>query len=332
MPPLHEIAHLSHVELRTPVLEQSVEFFTGYLGLTRVAEHGDSVFLHAWDDYERTTLKLTAHTTSGIGRTNLRAASPEALQRVVQRIEATGRGTGWRDGDPGCGPTYVFTEPDGHEMGVYYETEWYAPPAGLEPSLKNQAQARPAHGVPVRRLDHVNYLGAEVVPNRDYFRDTLGALVTEQIVLDDGTTAGSWTTFTNKGYDAVWTRDWTGSSGRLHHIAFATDTREDVLRAADLALDHGVFIETGPHKHAIQQTFFLYVYEPGGNRVELCNAGARLVIAPDWQPVDWTEAERAKGQAWGLKTIESFHTHGTPPVPQGERVTVGSDPVEGNAW
>ena len=35
----------------------------------------------------------------------------------------------------------------------------------------------------------------------------------------------------------------------------------------------GVFIETGPHKHAIQQTFFLYVYEPGGNRIELCNAG-----------------------------------------------------------
>ena len=25
-------------------------------------------------------------------------------------------------------------------------------------------------------------------------------------------------------------------------------------------------------------------------------------------------AERAKGQAWGLKTIESFHPHGTPPV------------------
>ena len=27
-----------------------------------------------------------------------------------------------------------------------------------------------------------------------------------------------------------------------------------------------------------------------------------------------TAAERARGQAWGLKTIESFHTHGTPPV------------------
>ena len=30
--------------------------------------------------------------------------------------------------------------------------------------------------------------------------------------------------------------------------------------------------------------------------------------------VTWTQAERAKGQAWGLKTIDTFHTHGTPPV------------------
>src|SRR5206468_8413916 len=74
------------------------------------------------------------------------------------------------------------------------------------------------------------------------------------------------------------------------------------------------YIETGPHKHAIQQTFFLYVYEPGGNRVEVDCAGARLVLAPDWPPVVWTEAERKKGQAWGLKTIESFHTYGTPPI------------------
>jgi catechol 2,3-dioxygenase len=54
--------------------------------------------------------------------------------------------------------------------------------------------------------------------------------------------------------------------------------------------------------------------EPGGNRVEVANAGARLILAPDWKPIVWTEEERRKGQAWGLKTIELFHTHGTPPV------------------
>jgi hypothetical protein len=91
-----------------------------------------------------------------------------------------------------------------------------------------------------------------------------------------------------------------------------------VLRAADIALENGVFIETGPHKHAIQQTFFLYLYEPGGNRVEVANAGARLILAPDWKTIVWNEAERKKGQAWGLKTIESFHSHGTPPAPRKE--------------
>jgi catechol 2,3-dioxygenase len=47
---------------------------------------------------------------------------------------------------------------------------------------------------------------------------------------------------------------------------------------------------------------------PGG-----CNSGARLIFAPDREPVTWTEAERARGQAWGLATIPSSHTHGTPP-------------------
>jgi catechol 2,3-dioxygenase len=335
VPPLHDIAHLAHVELRTPVLAESVEFFTRYLGLTETSTVGDSVHLRAWDEYQTTTIKLTGHSTSGVGRTNVRAASPEALQRRVAAVEAAGLGIGWADGDPGYGPTYVCRTPDGHELGLYYETEWYSAPAELAPALKNQAQATPSHGVAVRRLDHINWLGVEPVANRDFLRDSLGALVTEQIVLDSGEIAGSWTTFTNKGYDAVYTKDRTGTSGRLHHIAFAVDTREGILRAADLALELGVFIETGPHKHAIQQTFFLYVYEPGGNRIELCNAGARLVLAPDWQPVDWTEAERAKGQAWGLRTIESFHTHGTPPVgavaPGGGDDPAG-DRAEGNAW
>ncbi|PXX71525.1 catechol 2,3-dioxygenase [Nocardia tenerifensis] len=312
MAPAHEIAHLAHVQLFTPDPERSVEFCTDFLGLRIAGTDGDDVYLRTWDDYEHHTLTLTARKRSGIGRTHLRAASPEALRRRVDALSAAGRGIGWVDGEPGYGPTYLFTDPDGHEFGVYYESEWFTPAADSRPSLKNQAEAYPGVGVGVRRLDHVNFLGRVPADNRDFLVDMLGAMVTEQIVLNDGTVAGTWTTLTNKSYDLVYTRDNLGLSKRLHHIAFATDSRADILRACDIALEQDVFIETGPHKHAIQQTFFLYVYEPGGNRIELCNAGARLILAPDWRPIDWTEAERAKGQAWGLQTIESFHTRGTP--------------------
>ena len=311
-PPRHDVAHLGHVELLTPKLCESLWFFEDILGLTETCREGNSVYLRTWDDYEHHTVKLTAHETSGIRRVALRASSQAALERRVAAIEAAGLGIGWKDGGPGLGPTYLFRDPDGHELELYWETEWYTPPDELKPSLKNQAQAYPGRGVCVRRLDHVNYLAREVPPSGDFARDVLGGRVTEQIMLDDGTISAQWLHFTNKGYDLVYTRDWTGSTGRLHHVAFAPDTRDDILRAADICLDHGVFIETGPHKHAIQQTFFLYVYEPGGNRIELANPVARLVLAPDWRTISWTEAERAKGQAWGLKTIESFHTHGTP--------------------
>jgi len=309
-----DIAHLGHVELLTPKPDESLRFFVDVLGMTVSGRQGESVYLRGWDDYERASLKLTASKTSGLGHMALRTRSPQALERRVAALNGSGHDIGWIDGDIGHGPAFVCQDPDGHKIELYYETEWYAAPPELKPALKNQAQRFPARGVNVRRLDHWNGLAADIKANWIFFETYLGARLTEQIVLDNGTEAGMWMTFTNKSYDFAYTLDHTGARGRFHHVTYALDSREEILRAADIFLENGVFIETGPHKHAVQQTFFLYVYEPGGNRVEVANAGARLVLAPDWKPITWTEAERRKGQAWGLKTIESFHTHGTPPI------------------
>jgi len=106
-------------------------------------------------------------------------------------------------------------------------------------------------------------------------------------------------------------QDHSGAHGRFHHLTYFMDSREDVLRAADILVENNIFIETGPHKHSIGQTFFLYCYEPGGNRFEI-GAGGYLILDPEWQPVIWSKEERAKGQAWGLQTVGTFHTYGTP--------------------
>jgi catechol 2,3-dioxygenase len=313
-----DIAHLGYVELFTPTFDDSLRFFTQLLAMDIVESTSDTAFLRTWDDYELFSLKLTARDEAGIGRVGLRTSDSNALQSLVEAIESSGHGGEWVEGLPGRGATYRFRDPDEHFLEIYFESERFTPSAESAPALKNQGQRRPNHGIGVRRLDHVNYLAADVEANRDFVVTVLGALPTEQIQLDSGAIGGIWMTFTNKGYDVVYTNDWTRARGRLHHVAFAVDQREDILRGADMFLEDGVFIETGPHKHAIQQTFFLYVWEPGGNRIELVNAGARLMLAPDWPLITWTEADRAKGQAWGLKTIESFHTHGTPPIRQPE--------------
>ncbi|MGL4323475.1 MAG: catechol 2,3-dioxygenase [Beijerinckiaceae bacterium] len=312
--PCFDIAHLGHVELFTNKPSESLDFFINILGLTESGRDGDSVFLRAYDDYEFHTLKLTASSTTGVGHIAYRASSEAGLQRRVRAIEALGCGLGWTDGDLGHGKAYRFRDPDNHIFEIYFDTQKYVAPPSERPALKNQPQRNHGRGVGVRRIDHLNLLAQDVGAIRDFMPKALGSRVTEQIVLDSGDVAGCWFTVNNKTYDIAYTRDATRQLGRFHHLTYALDQREHILQAADTFLENGVYIETGPHKHAVQQTFFLYVYEPAGNRIEVANAGARLILDPDWQTVTWTETERKKGQAWGLKTIESFHTHGTPPA------------------
>lgn len=316
--PSFDIAHLGHVEVFSDKFEESLDFFTRVYGLKLSGQDGESAYLRAWDDYEFHSLKLTRHSTTGVGHIGYRAASPQALQRRVKIIEASGyRLHGWNDGDMGHGRAFRFEDPFGHVFELYYETNWFKPPDEVErAALKNTASA--FTGAAPRRIDHLNLLSSDVTEFRRFMETCLGSRVTEYIQLDNGRLGGCWFTVNNKTYDLACTEEHGGGTGRFHHLTYATDQREDILRAADLFLQNGVHIETGPHKHAIQGTFFLYVWEPAGNRIELANSGARLMLAPDWTPVCWTEADRRKGQAWGLKTIETFHTHGTPPVERKE--------------
>src|SRR5690606_34511947 len=102
-------------------------------------------------------------------------------------------------------------------------------------------------------LDHLNLLASDVSVFRDFMVTCLGSRVTEQIQLDNGRIAGCWFTVNNKSYDLACTEDHAkGAKARFHHVTYAVDQREDILRAADIFLENGVHIETGPHKHAIQ--------------------------------------------------------------------------------
>jgi catechol 2,3-dioxygenase len=322
--PIRDLAHIGHVELLTPKAEESLRFFVDVLGMEEEARDAGSAFLRGFGDYQRYSLKLTESDTAGLGHMALRAWSREALERRAAGIDASGLGIGWIDGDLGHGAAYRFSDPDGHLMEIYFETEKYEPPEQLRPALKNQPQRYVGRGASVRRLDHVNLLAEDVLANRRFAEDELGFRLYERIELDDGSESGAWLSLTIAAHELIYVADAYGARGRLHHLAFWVDTREEVLRAADLFLDsEHVEIEFAPSKHAIAQGFFLYGLEPGGNRIEV-TTGGYLMYDPDPNPVVWTEAERSRGQAWGVETVRSFHTYGTPVVnPDAPRLRPG---------
>ena len=132
--PIHDIAHLGHLELLTPKLEESRQFFVDVMGMYESGRAGNSVFLRGWDDYEHHSLQLTAAEKPGLGHCAFRAASPQALQRRVEAVEKSGLGNGWKEDNLGHGAAYCFTTPDGHQIEIYYETEWYQAPEEIKPA------------------------------------------------------------------------------------------------------------------------------------------------------------------------------------------------------
>lgn len=312
--PIHDIAHLGAVELMTPKPDKSLWYFRDVLGMEVVHTAGRSVYLRGYGDYATSTLKLTEAKIPGVGCVSWRAVSPDALERRVKAIEATGLGQGWSNGDFGRGRTYRFRDPDGHQMEIYFEEQKYVAPPELHSALKNLPQKYTGRGVGVRRIDHLALLAKDVEPNRKFATDILGFQLREQVRYNNGATEiGSWMSPTAVHHQVAYVVDVKGGHGRLHHFSLWVDTREEVLRAADILVENGIFIEAGPSKHNNSQGFYLYSYEPGGNRVEVYS-GSYLVFAPDWEPVTWDEKERGTGVYWGSTLPDSFIQYGTPDI------------------
>ncbi len=317
--PIQDIAHLGHVELLTPRPAESLWYFTDILGMELVHEDGPSAYLRGYGDYASTTLKLTEAATAGVGHIAWRTVSPEALDRRVAAIEQTGLGIGWSNGDFGHGRCYRFNDPDGHAMEIYYDEQKYVAPESLRSALRNQPMKYPERGIGVRKTDHLAVLCKDVAANRRFAQETLGLKLREQVIFDNGATEiGSWMSSNAVHHELAYVIDVKGLSGRLHHFSLWVDDKADVLRAADIMMENGIKIEAGPSKHNNSQAFYLYSYEPGGNRIEIYTSGF-FVFAPDFETVIWDEKTRGTGVYWGAPLPESFLNYATPVADDSER-------------
>lgn len=321
--PLFEVAQLAHCEILSPKPEETVWFFTELLGLSETARAGQSVYLRAYEDWYHHTLKVTEAAQPGLGHVAWRTTSPWALERRVKVLEASGAGKGWIENELGHGPAYTFATPDGHPMEILWEVEYWQCPEDQRSPLLNRSQKRPRRGVPVRRLDHVNCLASNVAENRDFMIEQLGFRLRERKVNQDGTEAGAWLSVSALVHEQAFMRDRTGARGRLHHVAYWYSYPQHLFDLGDLCVDEGVTIEFGPIKHGTTQATALYVYEPGGNRIELFGDTGYLIFDPDWKPVVWTEADRVRSSSWhGMLVPLEFYLYGTPEVQAPEKAEV----------
>lgn len=314
-----DIAQLVSVGLYTPKPDESVAFFHDLLGMEISHREGQSVYLRAYEDFYQYTLKLTESKQAGLEEVTWRASSAEALEHVVKRIEATGLGDNWTDRDYAHGRAYKFCTPDGHRQKVLWDLDYFDAPPELKSKLRNRPSKRPLRGVPVRRIDHVNLMVSDVVKNTDFMLNVLDFKLREQKIGDGGAIVGSWLSVSALVHELAIMRDSTGSRGRFHHVAYWYGAQQHLLDIADIFSERDVRMESGPAKHGTTQAYFMYCFEPGGNRVELFGDTGYLIFDPEWKTVVWNvanEVDLEKSSIWfGGQLAKSFYRYGTPVVP-----------------
>lgn len=147
-----------------------------------------------------------------------------------------------------------------------------------------------------------------------FLTDVLGFKMREYVRFENGKMASSWLSVSNLVHEIALTLDPTAETGRLHHVAYWYGYPQNLYDVADLLKENGIFMEGGPGKHGISQAFCLYVYEPGGNRIEFFGDTGYLIFDPSFEPVVWDLKDiPGKGDIWiGAPLPPTFITYGTP--------------------
>lgn len=313
--PIHDIAHLAITELFTPKFDESLWFFTDIIGMTITEQEDGVAYLRAYEDRYHHSLKLTAHPEAGVGTVCWRTTSPQALERRVAELEAQGRDGKWVEGGKGYGKAYEFTTSSGHIQRIFWDVEYFKPSDEEKSRLLNRASKRPNRGVPVRRLDHINLMTKDPAGDAKIMMDGLGFRKTERAVMGEAELA-CWLTTNPLVHEVAFTIDQHGPGGRLHHVAFGYTNPGQMLDVADLLAEHDIHIEAGPARHGISQAYFMYLYEPGGNRIELFGDQGYLIFDPEWRTVTWDESNFFKdGAIWfGGDLPPDFFIYGSPIV------------------
>jgi catechol 2,3-dioxygenase len=175
------IAQLAHVELLTPAPDESVAFFKNLLGMIETHREQGSVYLRGYQDTYHHSLIVTESDQAGLGHAAYRTVCEEALDEVAGGIEATGLGRGWVDADVGHGRAYRFETPDGHIGEVLWDVERYVCTERDRSAMPNAPQKRPLQGVPVRRIDHINYMTTDVPATKRFFEQQLSFRCRERV-------------------------------------------------------------------------------------------------------------------------------------------------------
>jgi catechol 2,3-dioxygenase len=300
--PPPDILRCAYAELIVTDLAASRHFYVDVLGLTVTDEDEKGIYLRTLEEFIHHNLVLRQGPVAGLAVLAYRVRAPADLDRAIAfytelgcRIERRNAGV-----TRGIGDAVRTEDPLGFPLEFFYAAEH------VERLAWRYDLYTPGALV---RLDHFNQMTPDV-PRAVRHQQDLGFRVTENICDEGGITYAAWMRRKASVHDTAITG---GDGPRLHHIAFATHEKHNILAICDKlgALRISDHIERGPGRHGVSNAFYLYLRDPDGHRIEIYTQDY-YTGDPDNPVITWDVHDNQRRDWWGHPVVESWYREASP--------------------
>ncbi|WP_382309523.1 3,4-dihydroxyphenylacetate 2,3-dioxygenase [Herbiconiux sp. UC225_62] len=293
-----DILRCASMEIVVTDLARSREFYVDVLGLVVTEEDENVIYLRTFEEFIHHNLVLRQGPVAAAAAFAFRVRAPEDVDLAEAYYRELGCRTE-RRGDgfvKGVGDSVRVTDPLGFPYEFFHKVE----------HVERLAWRYDLYGPgALVRLDHFNQVTPDVPRGRKYLED-LGFRVTEDIRDADGVTYAAWLRRKGTVHDTALTG---GDGPRMHHIAFATHEKHNIIAICDKlgARRRSDCIERGPGRHGVSNAFYLYLRDPDGHRVEIYTQDY-YTGDPDNPVVTWDVHDNQRRDWWGNPVVASWYT------------------------
>ncbi|NEN06923.1 3,4-dihydroxyphenylacetate 2,3-dioxygenase [Diaminobutyricibacter tongyongensis] len=297
--PPPDIIRSAYAELIVSDLAASRAFYVGVLGLVVTFEDDDAIYLRAFEEYLHHSLVLRRGPVPALAALAYRVRSAADVETAADYYEELGVRVERRapGATRGIGAAVRVADPLGFPIEFFYDAE----------HVERMTRRYDVQGAgAISRLDHFNIVTPDVPAARDYYA-RLGFRVSEDIQDDDGVVYAAWMFRKATVHDIALTG---GAGPRLHHIAFATHERSQILHICDHlgTLRESDRIERGPGRHGVSNAFYLYLLDPDGHRIEIYTHDY-YTGDPDNPVVTWDVHDNQRRDWWGNPVVPSWYAN-----------------------
>lgn len=314
--PPFNITRASHLVFTARDLALSKKFYAEVLGLVVSDETDDTVWMHGVE--ERCHHSLTLKKTKGepvCERVGFRVFSDNDLTKAKAHFDKVGVESHFVE-MPYQGRTLHVSDTAGTPLELV---------ATQQTHDRTQTKTHTHKGASALRMDHYQVLVPDVGLAAQFYLD-LGFRISDYAVVGEDKVVAIFMYRKDNPHDMVFLQR---SGPRFHHFGYMVQEMHHVVRALDVAgnLGFGASLEHGPGRHGGGHSYYVYLRDPDGHRVELLLPATQIIDIDD-EPMRHQVKPGINMNLWGLPPPRTWFEETTPLM--GAKVT--SPAVQGEPF